>query len=239
MIRQKDTVKYGTIAIPYQIIKTSRIKTSEVIVDADTITVRTPYGKDNIAIQRIVLGKAKWILRKQKEYRETVPQITKPSFKENTSLPYLGKNYSVQINRKQAKSSIEMIDGKFLVQTKSSKISKNVFKELYENWLMEQAQNIFEDKVKSYSKKVGVKVKGVTIKNLRNRWGSLTKGSTININLNLIKAHEGVIDYIVLHELCHLKVEGHSHHYWDLLHKFMPDYYDKVEWLKVNGNNLL
>jgi hypothetical protein len=82
---------------------------------------------------------------------------------------------------------------------------------------MEKAQNIFEDKVKNYSKMVGVKVKHVSIKNLRNRWGSLTKRSTININLNLIKAPEDVIDYIVLHELCHLKVEGHSHHYWDLL----------------------
>src|SRR5919106_494295 len=239
MIYQKDRVKYGTIIIPYQIIKTRRIKTSEVIVDADTVTVRTPYGKDNIEIQRIVLDKAKWILRKQKEYREIVPQITKPSFKENTSLPYLGKNYFVQINRKQAETCMEMIDGKFLVQVKASRISKNVFKELYENWLMEKAQNIFDDKIKNYSKKMGVKIKSVTIKNLKNRWGSLTKGSTINVNLNLIKAPEDIIDYIILHELCHLIIEGHSHHYWDLLHKFMPNYQDKVEWLKINGNNLL
>jgi predicted metal-dependent hydrolase len=70
---------------------------------------------------------------------------------------------------------------------------------------------------------------GVTIKNLRNRWGSLTKNSTIYINLNLIRAPEVVI---VLHELCRMKVEGHSHRYWDLLHKFMPNYHDKVELVK-------
>ncbi|HZA68127.1 MAG TPA: YgjP-like metallopeptidase domain-containing protein [Nitrososphaeraceae archaeon] len=103
------------------------------------------------------------MLRKQKEYRETVPQITKPSFKENTSLPYLGKNYYVQIKRKQAKTCMEMIDGKFLVQVKSAKISRGVLKELYENWLMEKAQNILEDKVKNYSKMVGVKVKRISI----------------------------------------------------------------------------
>ena len=132
-----------------------------------------------------------------------------------------------------------MIDGKFLVQIKAAKISRSALKELYENWLMESAQNIFKDKVKNYSKIVGVKVRRVTIKKLRNRWGSLTKRSTININLNLIKAPEDIIDYIILHELRHLIVEGHSHHYWDLLHKFMPNYQDKVEWLKINGNNLL
>ncbi|HZA70829.1 MAG TPA: SprT family zinc-dependent metalloprotease [Nitrososphaeraceae archaeon] len=239
MIYQKDRVKYGTIIIPYQIIKTRRIKTSEVIIDANTVTVRTPYGKDNIEIQRLVLDKAKWIMRKQKEYREIVPQITKPSFKENTNLPYLGKNYSVQINRKQAKISMEIVDGKFLVQIKTAKISRSALKELYENWLIEKARSIFEDKVKNYSKMMGVRVKRVTIKKLRNRWGNLTKRSTININLNLIKAPEDIIDYIIFHELCHLMVEGHSHHYWDLLHRFMPDYQDKVEWLKVNGNNLL
>jgi predicted metal-dependent hydrolase len=86
---------------------------------------------------------------------------------------------------------------------------------------------------------IRVRCRRVTIKKLRNRWGNLTKHSTININLNLIKAPEDVIDYIVLHELCHLRVEGHSHHYWDHLHKFIPDYQDKVEWLRVNGNNLL
>jgi predicted metal-dependent hydrolase len=79
-------------------------------------------------------------------------------------------------------------DGKYLVQIKSAEISKNVLKELYENWLMEKTQNIFEGKVNRYSKKMGVKVKCVTIKNLRHRWGSLTKRSTININLNLIKS---------------------------------------------------
>ena len=77
---------------------------------------------------------------------------------------------------------------------------------------------------------------GVTIKNLRNRWGSLTKNSTININLNLIRAPEVVI---VLHELCRLKVEGHSHRYWDLLTSSCLIIMIKWNWLKVNGNNLL
>jgi predicted metal-dependent hydrolase len=86
MIHQKDKVKYGTITMPYQIIKSGRIKTLEVIVDANTITstfevivdantitVRAPFGKDKLEIQRLILDKASRILKKQKEYRETVP----------------------------------------------------------------------------------------------------------------------------------------------------------------------
>jgi hypothetical protein len=190
MTQQRDKIRYGTISIPYKIFKTRRIKTSEVIVDADTITVRVPFDKDKTEIQKLVLDKASWILRKQKEYRETIPEVRKPSFRENTTLPYLGNNYSLMINKNQ-------------------------------------------------TRKIGVGVKQMTIKNLKNRWGSLTKSGAINLNLNLVKAPEDVIDYIVLHELCHIKIKEHSHHYWDLLHKFMPDYHDKAEWLKANGSNLL
>src|SRR5215204_311064 len=240
MIRQqKYKVKYGTTTIPYYVIKTRRIKTSEVIVDADTITVRVPLDKDKTEIQKLVLDKARWILRKQKEYREIIPEVTKPSFKENTTLPYLGNNYSLKINKNQANNSIEIDDGKFIVRVKSAKVSNNVLKKLYENWITENAQSIFESKIRKYSKKLGVRVKSVTIKNLRNRWGSLTKSGIINLNVNMIKAPEDVIDYIIVHELCHLKIKEHSHRYWDLLHKFMPNYQDKIEWLKVNGNSLL
>jgi predicted metal-dependent hydrolase len=108
--------------------KTRRIKTSELIVDADTITVRTPYDKDKTEIQRLVLDKASWILKKQKEYRETIPQVTKPSFKEeeDSTLPYLGRNYTLKILKikKQSKnSSIEFVNGEFVFRLKSSKNS--------------------------------------------------------------------------------------------------------------------
>jgi hypothetical protein len=239
MIQQRDKIRYGTITIPYKIFKTRRVKTSEVIVDADTITVRVPFNKDKKEIQKLVLNKASWILRKQKEFRETTSEIRKPSFKENTTLPYLGSNYSLIINKDQAKNSIEIVDGKFIVGVKSAKVSNNTLKKFYENWITEIAQDIFEDKVRNYSKKLGVRTKGVVIKNLRDRWGSLTKNGAINLNLNLVKAHEDIIDYIVLHELCHLRIKEHSHRYWDLVYKFMPSYHEKIEWLKVNGNSLL
>lgn len=143
------------------------------------------------------------------------------------------------INKNQARNSIEIVDGKFIVGVKSAKVSNNTLKKLYENWITEKAQDIFEDKVRKYSKKPGVRVKGVAIKNLRNRWRSLTKSGAINLNLNLVKAHEDIIDYIVLHELCHLRIKKHSHHYWELVHRFIPSYQDKIEWLNANGNNLV
>ncbi len=101
MIHQKDKVKYGTTTIPYQIIKTARIKTSEVIVDADTtLLLGHPYRKDKLEIQRIVLDKASWILKKQKEYRKKQYQNSQGLLLKKIQLFHiLGNNYS--INNKQ------------------------------------------------------------------------------------------------------------------------------------------
>lgn len=197
--------------------------------------MRAPFGKDDREIQRLVLDKASWILKKQKEYRETIPEVTRPSFKENTTLPYLGANYPLKINKGQNNDGINLVDRKFVIESKSTKITSNRLKKLYDNWLREKSQSLYEDKVEKHSKKLGVRIKRIAIKNLRNRWGSLTNSGVINLNLNLIKAPEDIIDYIVLHELCHLKIKEHSHHYWDLVRKYVPDYQDKEDWLRANA----
>lgn len=72
---------------------------------------------------------------------------------------------------------------------------------------------------------------------LGNRWGSLTKRH--NLNLNSVKDPGDVIDYVVLHELCHLKINEHSDRYYAIVHKFMPNYREKIEWSKIYGSNLL
>jgi predicted metal-dependent hydrolase len=201
-------------------------------------------NKNLSEIRRIVSDKASWILKKQKEYKETIPQIVKPTYEEGSTLPYLGRNYPLRIlKERQAENSIELVDGEFIIGIKSSKQSTTtntaMIKKLYEGWLIEKAKSVFKHKVEEYSKKLGVKVEAIVIKRLKDRWGSMTKEGSINLNVNLLKAPEDIIGYIILHELCHLKIKEHSHHFWDLIYKFIPNYKDKIDWLNRNGNNLV
>jgi predicted metal-dependent hydrolase len=199
-------------------------------------------NKNLSEIRRIVSDKASWILKKQKEYKETIPQIIKPTYEEGSTLPYLGRNYPLRILKNQPEYNIKFLDGEFTIGIKPSKQSlfnTTKIKKLYEDWLMEKAQSIFKHKVEEYSKKLGVKAEDIVIKRLKNRWGSMTKEGSINLNVNLLKAPEDVIDYIILHEICHLKVKEHSYHYWDHVRRYMPNYQEKIEWLKISGNHLI
>lgn len=97
----------------------------------------------------------------------------------------------------------------------------------------ERAEKL-EKSVKKYSKKIGVETIKISIKNQRNRWGSLSKKGTLNFNQNLIRAPSKIIDYVAAHEVCHMKIPNHSREYWRLLESVMPDYKERKDWLRVN-----
>ncbi len=141
--------------------------------------------------------------------------------------------------KNQSEYNTKFCDGEFTLEIRSSKTSPTTIKKIYEDWLLEEAKSVFKHKVDEYSKKLGVNIERIVIKNLKNRWGSMTKEGVINLNVNLLKAPEDVIDYIILHELCHLKIKEHSHHYWDHIRRCMPNYQEKIEWLKISGNHLV
>jgi predicted metal-dependent hydrolase len=126
-----------------------QIVTSEVIVDKDSVEVRAPFNKPDHEIQKVVRNKANWIFRKQREYREMNPQIARPTFDENSTLPYLGKNYPLK-TLTQEKNSISFIDGQFLVTLFPSRSRNSVgsyIEGLYEQWLKKIAKPIFINKV--------------------------------------------------------------------------------------------
>ena len=160
---------YGTSVIKYSVIKSRRIKTSELIVDSYEVVVRTPFDKPDYEIRNIVKDKANWILKKQKEYREMNTEITKSIFGENSTLPYLGKNYPLRIFTREARNSISFVDGQFIVNIWPSKnVNAQYVKKLYEHWLMKLAHPIFKNKIESYSEKLGVtKPEKIVVKKLK------------------------------------------------------------------------
>jgi predicted metal-dependent hydrolase len=100
-------------------------------------------------------------------------------------------------------------------------------------------KSFVQGRIRHYSNQLQVTPQKIIFKKLRGRWGSTTKDNTINLSVDLLKAPKPVIDYVVLHELCHIRIKEHSHQFWNLLHKFMPNYEQRKEWLNLNGKIIM
>ncbi|HEX2405863.1 MAG TPA: SprT family zinc-dependent metalloprotease [Nitrososphaeraceae archaeon] len=259
----KEIFQHGNNKILYNLVRSKRQKTSELIIENENeITLRVPFDKPLSEIKEIIQKKIQWILKKQDEYQKAKPEIKELSYLPSSTLPYLGNNYTIELrnihsytntdsNRNSSSfndnEKVELYDNKLLFylndaesyQNTNGEFIKNKIKQLYEKWLYEQAQTIFEEKIKEFSKLIEVNPPTSQVKKLKNRWGSLTKNKKKVLNINLLITSEKIIDYIIVHELCHMRREDHSHDFWSLLHRYIPDYQERLNWLNINGKILL
>lgn len=162
-------------------------------------------------------------------------------------------NYSVVKSKRRKTSQIVVDKTGVLVRTPLHKSNQEIKKivDVKKQWIFKkqlefgnritqkptkaQPKGIFKRRVHHYASKVGVNPKEIIIKKLKSRWGSATKDNVINLNENLLKAPKEVIDYVILHELCHLKIRNHSYKFWKLLAKFMQNYEKPKRWLEMNS----
>lgn len=240
LLKGRQSIQYGNTGIEYDLVRSKRVKTSEIIVDESKIVIRTPLDKSQLEIDKLLEGKAKWELDKQREYREHQKKIKKPTFYSESTLPYLGKNYLLKIHKNsRGENSLRFHRGKFEFSSRTNDLPESEIKALYEGWLYQKAQKLFTKKLKKYSKELKVDIQKIVVKNLKNRWGSITKEGVVNLNLHLLKAPDLIIDYIIVHELCHILIKGHSYRFWNLVRGIIPDYRKSVSRLEKNASSLI
>lgn len=165
--------------------------------------------------------------------------------------------YNVIKSNRRKTSEIQVDNGGVVFRVPAKKTSSEIKKtiESKKQWIykkqLEFAKRPHDVKARKYTKsfvqrriryfsgKLQVTPQKIVFKKLRGRWGSTTKDNTINLSVDLLKAPKSVIDYVVLHELCHIRIKEHSHQFWNLVHRFMPDYEQRKEWLDLNGKVII
>lgn len=105
--------------------------------------------------------------------------------------------------------------------------------------LSTQAMTLIQQKVRYYAQIIGVTYGRITIRNQRTRWGSCSGKGNLNFNCLLLLMPEEVLDYVVVHELCHRKEMNHSVRFWEEVEKILPDYRQRRKWLKDNGGRIM
>lgn len=219
----------------YEIEYSSRRKTVGIFVERDRkVIVRAPEGLEPSRIAAIVEAKKEWIESKINDIRKYPEKPDKKEFVSGEAMMLLGRNHKLIIQNE--KYDGVRFDGASFFISKSNQEKAN---ELFIDWYKAYALQQIEPIAKTFAQQLGVSYTSCNIsETMKYRWASCTPKGNINFNWRIIKAPTFVIEYLIVHELAHLRVPNHSPEFWNMVSIQVPMYEDAKEWLKENGNVL-
>lgn len=233
MSRTMASIAYGREAIVFDVLRVKR-KTLEIAVHPDqSVVVKAPIGSDSEEVLRRVRRRAGWIRRQILYFEQFEPRTPPRRHVSGESHLYLGRNYRLKI-RKSHVRQVSLKNGSFYIQSPTS--SPNHVQTLLDEWYWRKASICFSavfhlcwERFKTH----GVAMPDLKIRKMKTRWGSLSTGGRLTLNLDLIKAPKGCIEYVVIHEFCHLFYRNHDADFYKLLHRSLPDWVQRKHKLET------
>jgi len=219
----------------YEIEYSSRRKTVGIFVERDRkVIVRAPEGLEPSRIAAIVESKKEWIESKINDVRKYPEKPDKKEFVSGEAMMLLGRNHSLIIQN-EVYDGIRFDGASFFISKAHQDQANDLFIDWYKTFAIKQIEPI----AKSFAQQLGVCYASCNIsETMKYRWASCTPKGNINFNWRIIKAPTFVIEYLIVHELAHLRVPNHSPEFWNIVSIQVPMYEDAKDWLKENGNLL-
>ena len=207
-------------------------RTIALIVERDgSLTVRAPRRATLNDIYGFIQEKTDWILRSREKLKAIKP-IPKKAYVDGERFLFLGQEYELRLVPPQRPAL--KFDGGFTLSTSAQERGEQAFTK----WYKTQALTVFTERVNHYANLHGLIPKEVKVNSAKTRWGSCTSAGTLNFTWRLVMAPLEVIDYVVLHELAHLKVKNHSPRFWKLVESLCPDFKHHRKWLRDHGETM-
>lgn len=225
--------------IEYSIVRSPRRRTLGIEITPDCrVLVRAPAHAAAWRIERLVRDKSPWILKSLQRISRSRPCR---QFAAGELFPYRGENYALKVVLNRPAEYVELMDGELTVYVASADgpdALRTLVKEALLRWYHERAGEVLVKRVPELATQTGLVPARVRITNQVHRWGSCSPKRSLNLNWTLVMAPPEVADYVIVHELCHIKVRNHSKKFWDFLGSLVPDYQVHRKWLRENGPSL-
>lgn len=222
-----EQVNYFDKIIEFKLYRSKRKTVSISVYPNQNVKVKAPNRASITYIKNCVEKKSAWILEKQKHFQKTI----KP--KNDNNFNYLGVEY--QLKTQLGLINFVSIENNFLCVSATS-LNKRKIEKLIASWYKKSAEDLFLERLAICKKLVAplnISYNGnLQFRNMRSRWGSCSRHAEIKLNYELIKTPLECIDYVIVHELCHIKEFNHSPKFYSLLDKIMPDWKKRKELLK-------
>jgi predicted metal-dependent hydrolase len=211
--------------------KTERRKTVSIFIERNgSVKVLAPITASDEKVEAAVKSKEYQIFSKIAKWKELNQGKVTRKFVNGQSFLYLGRNYRLKLTDNQD-VPLKISGGFFYLDKAYLSKAEKVFKDFYRD----KAQKKIQERLKLIEDKFAHKPTSIKVLELRNRWASWTPKNGLNFHWKCIMAPVSVLDYIIIHEMVHLKHPNHSTEFWNELDKKMPDYKEHENWLKRNG----
>lgn len=219
------------------VVRTHRKKSATIKVEEGVVSVVVPKTLPMDRIHQLVDAKHDWIIEKLAIYAEAQPSSEK-EYVSGESFPYLGRNYRLKVLTGDL-APTKLINGRITVTVPDPDVQSHYIRRALLNWYKRNAEKKIREKVIRYAKQVGVETGVIRIKEFKSRWGSCTPYGDLEFNWLIVLAPNRIVDYVVVHELCHLIHHDHSIQFWKEVERVMPDYRECKVWLKDNAHKLV
>ncbi|NJM60141.1 MAG: M48 family metallopeptidase, partial [Oscillatoriales cyanobacterium RU_3_3] len=235
------SIKYGTRNIQFALEYSPRKTLAIEVYPDSSVVVKAPQDATLEAIETKVSKRASWIAKQQRQFAQYAPQLPAPEYVSGEGYRYLGRQYRLKTITSD-REQVRLWYGRLEVSTPDPNNSKQIEKAL-DKWYRDRALIIFLERyqhclqlVAPYGIQPDSKASengkiGFELRTMQKRWGSCTKEGKILLNPLLVCAPKDCIDYVIVHELCHLRIHNHSPHFYQLLGTIMPDWKTRKDYL--------
>ena len=238
MITQ-DSINIGMTKVNYDIIYSTRRKNATLAVyPMKTVEITVPSSLKKEEIQGLIKKKGRWILGQLLWFNDVTQMDSHKEYVNGETFLYLGRQYRLKTAPSEGRVTARLVGKHLSVSvhpTTSSSQRLKLARAAIWQWYRTEAARRIAEVAEDYGRKIGIPLPKITIKNQSKRWGSCTQKNGLIFNIKLIMAPMSQVEYVVAHELCHVRYKDHSDKYWRLLRLIMPDYKSRKEALRKDG----
>ena len=234
MTAEQHHVRYGNHTIVFTVVRRERA-TLEIGIEPDaTVVVAAPRDASVEAIAEKVRKRAAWVRRQQRFFSQYRPRTPERHFVAGETYLYLGRQYRLKVVP-HVQPTVKLTRGFIIVQSRKPDRTE-VTRGLVEGWYRDRAHAKFAERLEvnllRFPEPESFRPRGLIVRHLRQRWGSMSPSSRLLLNRRLIEAPVHAIDYVITHELCHIAEPHHGSRFFELLDRVLPDWPKRKERLE-------
>lgn len=230
--RAQRHIQLGEHRVGYEF-RRARRRSIGFVVGSEGLSVAAPRWVGVGEVEQALQAKAGWILRKLHEQHERAQRLaaTRQEWRDGATLPFLGETVILvldpRVSGAQLHTAEHVLPGvarQTLHLGLPQSAGSEQIRELVQSWLQRQARRVFEERCAQFAPRLGVRIKRLSLSSASTRWGSASADGSVRLNWRLIHFALPVIDYVVAHELAHLREMNHSPAFWDVVRSVLPDF---------------